>query len=189
MAGLLDGIMGQLGSGGLSQLSEALGVDESQAGSAVSAALPAILAGLAHNTSNQAGAAALSSALDQHSGSIFDQLGPLLQSGGGDGAAILSHILGGSQPQVAQAVATHAGVDPSLILKLLPMLAPLVMGYLSHQKQTQNLNAGSLGELINDEHQSTAQQLPGLGGMLSQLLGGGGAGSVISDVLGKLTGH
>lgn len=187
MAGLLDGIMGQLGSGGLQQISQTLGVDEGQAGAAVQAALPAILAGLAHNTQSSQGAAALSNALDQHSGSIFDQLGPLLASGGGDGAAILQHVLGGSQPQVAQAVASHAGVDAGMIAKLLPLLAPLVMGYLAHQKQAGHVDTGNLGQVLGDEHEANTSQMPGLGG-LSQILGGS-AGSIISDVLGKLTGH
>lgn len=188
MAGLLDGIMEQLGTGGVAQISKSLGVDPSEAGSAVAAALPAILAGLAHNTSNQQGAAALSNALDNHNPSIFDQLGGLLSSGGGDGAAILGHILGNNQPQVAEHVAQSSGLDPSLITKLLPILAPLVMGYLSHQKQTQQLDPSGLGQVLGDEHATVQAQQPGLGGLAS-ILGSGGASAIISDVLGKLTGH
>jgi hypothetical protein len=188
MAGLLDGIMEQLGAGGVAQISQALGADEGSVGSAVAAALPAILGGLANNSQNPSGAAALANALDNHSPSIFDQLGSLLTSGGGDGAKILGHVLGSRQPQVEQHLAQQSGLDLSMITKLLPLLAPLVMGYLSKQKQSRQLDPSSLGQVLGQERSQQETALPGLGG-LAAILDANHDGSVIDDVLGKLTGH
>jgi hypothetical protein len=188
MAGLFDGIMEQLGSAGVAQISKALGADESSVSSAVAVALPAIIAGMANNSRQPEGAASLATALDNHSPSIFDQLGDLLSSGGGDGSKILGHVLGGRQAQVEQNVAQRSGLNLGLIMKLLPVLAPLVMGYLSREKQNRQLDPGGLGQVLNQERQVTEERQPGLGGLAS-ILDADGDGSIIDDVLGKLTGN
>lgn len=188
MSGLLDGIMQQLGPAGVTQISKALGADESAVGGAVAAALPAIIAGMANNTRDEQGAASLANALNDHSPSIFDQLGGLLGSGGGDGAKILGHVLGQRQPYVEKSVAQKSGVDLGLIMKLLPILAPLVMGYLSKEKQSKGLDAGSLGGVLRGERQEAEKKEPGLGG-LAAILDADGDGSVLDDVLGKLLGN
>ncbi len=190
MSGLLDGIMEQLGAGGVAQISRSLGADQGDVGSAIAAALPAILGGMANNASSGGGAEALSNALDDHSPSIFDQLGSLLGGGGGgdDGAKILGHVLGARQGQVESHLAQRSGLDPGMIAKLLPLLAPLVMGYLSKQKQSQGLNPADLGQVLNRERQQHEQGSPGLGGLAS-ILDADNDGSIIDDVIGKLTGH
>ncbi|MEM9131097.1 MAG: DUF937 domain-containing protein [Actinomycetota bacterium] len=185
MSALLDGIMEQLGPGGLAQLSQGLGADESAVSAAVAAALPAILGGMANNTRSSEGANSLSNAVDDHSPTIFDQLGGLLGSGGGDGAKILGHVLGQRQPYVEQGVARSSGVSLDLVMKLLPILAPLVMGYLSKQKQDNGLDAGGLGEALRQDRDETEQRSPGLGG-LGALLDADGDGSALDDILGRI---
>jgi len=187
MSGLVEGIMKQLGPGGVSQIAGALGADESAIGGAVASALPAILAGMANNSRQPAGAESLANALGDHSPSIFDQIGDLLGNSGGDGAKILGHVLGGRQQSVEQQLAGQSGLDLGMIMKLLPILAPLVMGYLSKQKQDQGLDAGGLGSLLGAERKQAEASQPGLGG-LAAILDADGDGSIIDDVLGKITG-
>ncbi len=187
MAGLLDDVMGQLGQGGVTQIASALGVDDGLAGKAIGMALPAILGGLANNAAKPDGAAALSSALDDHDGSVFGQLGDLLGSGGGDGAKILGHVLGNKQGSVEQKIAGDAGLDFGSVAKLLPILAPLVMGYLSKRKQSDGLDAGGLGALLGNERQAQEAKNPGLGGLAS-ILDADGDGSIMDDVMGMATG-
>ncbi len=179
--------MAQLGSQGVSQIAKSLGADESAVGGAVAAALPAIIAGMANNSRDSDGAASLTNALDDHSDSIFGQLGDLL-GGGGDGAKILGHVLGGNQPKVEQNLSQQSGLDIGMIMKLLPILAPLVMGYLSKQKQSGGLDAGSIGGVLAGERQAAEQRQPGLGGLAS-ILDADGDGSIIDDVIGKITGQ
>lgn len=187
MSGLLDGVMDQLGPAGLSQISKSLGADEGAISTAVAAALPAILGGMANNSRQDQGAQSLAGALDNHDSSIFGQLGNLLNSGGGDGAKILGHVLGQRQPYVEQGVAKSSGVDLGLVTKLLPILAPLVMGYLSGQRKDKGLDAGALSNALNDERQVQEKKKPGLGG-LAAILDADGDGSVLDDLLGKITG-
>ncbi|MEL7157727.1 MAG: DUF937 domain-containing protein [Actinomycetota bacterium] len=185
MSGLLDGIMEQIGPGGLSQMAQGLGADESAVSAAIAAALPAIIGGMANNTRSDDGASSLANALNDHSPTIFDHLGSLLGSGGGDGAKILGHVLGRRQPYVEQQVAQKSGVNLDLIMKLLPILAPLVMGYLSKQKQERNLGPGGLGEVLGAERQEAERREPGLGG-LGALLDADGDGSALDDILGRI---
>lgn len=174
----------------MAQIAKSLGADEAAVGDAVAAALPAIIAGMANNTRQPEGAEALSTALNDHSPSIFDSLGALL--GGGDavsdGAKILGHVLGGRRPKVEEKLAGQTGLNQNLIMQLLPILAPLVMGYLSKQKQDRGLDAGGLGSVLGQERQEVEQQQPGLGGLAS-ILDADGDGSIVDDILGKLTGN
>lgn len=186
MSGLLDGLVEQLGAGGAGQLAKTLGVDDSAMGGLMSAALPAILGGLANNAQKPEGAAALSAALDQHDGSVFDNLGSLL-GGGGDGSKILGHVLGNRQGAVEQQLAGSTGMDLSVITKLLPMLAPLVMGYLSKQKKDNALDQAGLGSMLSSERKAVEAKQPGLGGLAS-ILDANNDGSVMDDVMKMATG-
>ncbi len=181
MSDLLEGILSQLGSGGLSQIANGLGVDEGAASSAVGMALPAILGGLANNTRQAEGAQSLSSALDDHDESIFGQLGDLL-GGGGAGDAILGHVLGQKRPAVENKLAEQSGLNIGSITKLLPILAPLVMGYLSRQKKQNQLGPGEIGSMLGEERQKVEQRSPGLGG-LAAILDTDGDGFGLDDVI------
>lgn len=173
--------MGQLGSGGVAQIADALGVDEGKASGAIGMALPALLGGLANNAKQPEGAQSLANALDAHDSSVFSNLGDLL-GGGGDGDKILGHVLGSKKGSVEQNLAGQSGLDVGAITKLLPMLAPLVMGYLSKQKQDGGLDAGALGSMLNKEHQASQKKSPGLGGLAS-ILDADGDGSIMDDVM------
>ncbi len=178
--------MGQLGESGVSQIAKSLGVDESLASGAIGMALPAILGGLANNSQSAGGAQSLATALDGHDDSIFGSLGSLL-GGGGDGAKILGHVLGAKQGSVEQNLVGQSGMNASMIAKLLPILAPLVMGYLSKQRSSGGLDASGLGSMLSQEHQASQKKSPGLGGLAS-ILDADGDGSIMDDVIGMATG-
>ncbi len=186
MSGLVDGVLEQLGTAGVAQLAKSVGVDEQAMGPVLTAAIPAILAGMAKNSQEPSGAEALSDALDDHGPSIFGNLGSLLGNNP-DGAKILGHVLGSRRPSVEQNLSEQSGLSLETIMKLLPILAPLVMGYLSKQKQDHGLDAGGVGSMLGEERQEAEVKQPGLGG-LTAILDSDGDGSIVDDVLGKLTG-
>jgi hypothetical protein len=79
MSNILEAVRQQLGPDTIQQLSGALGADPASTSNAVSLALPALLGGLAQNAAQPEGAAALDNALNQHDGSILDNLGGMLE--------------------------------------------------------------------------------------------------------------
>jgi len=68
-----------------------------------------------------------------------------------------------------------------MMAKLLPMLAPIVMGAGGRQRRAQRMDATSLAGMLGAERQQMEQSNPGLG-MLGKLLDQDGDGSVADDI-------
>lgn len=155
--------------GGLQSMARELGVSEAQAASGAEALVPAILGGFKKQAQSQpAGLEGLGGLLGQlGGGSLLDQvLGPQ-PTNVSSGNDVLGQIFGSKDVSraVAQNAASQSGLDPSLLKKMLPMLAMLVTGYMAKQS-----GAGAAAELPSPEDS-------GLGGMLGGLFGGQGAGA------------
>jgi hypothetical protein len=179
MAGVVDMVLGQLGSGGLGAIAGQLGTSDSGAKSAVTTAVGVLTGAMALNTAKPGGAEALDAALAKdHDGSIFDNLGGFLSSvTSGPGASILGHVLGGSQPQVEQTIAAKSGLSLDKVAPLLMTVAPLVMGVLGKMKKDNNMDAAAVAGTLATETQ--AAQSKDEGNVLSTVLGmlGGGGQS------------
>src|SRR6478672_1954353 len=139
---LIDLIQQHLDDNTLAQLSQQLGADPETTRQAVPAAITAILGGLHQNVQQPGGAAQLDNALANHDGGLLDSLGGLGSLlGGGDAAAdgggILGHIFGQHQPAVASQVGQRTGLDAGQAGRLLMLLAPFVLSYLSRARQQQ----------------------------------------------------
>jgi len=155
----------------IGEIGRNVGADDALVRSAVAAALPAVLGGLANNASTPEGAESLNTALeeDHAGGGILDNLGGLagMIFGGGQAAApppqadaggILGHILGGNQGAVAQDVREKSGLQMGQAAQILMFLAPIVMSYLGKRKQEQGVGADSLGGLLGGLVGGAAQQ-------------------------------
>ena len=192
MFSLQDLLGQQQGGEAVEQISQNVGAEPSVVNSAIQMALPAILGGLANNAASPEGAQSLNNALEQdHDGSVLDNLGGLgsLIFGGGqqttpsrqtDAGGILGHVFGNNQGQVAQQISNQSGLNSGQVAQILMMLAPIVMGYLSRQKQQQNLDADGLSNWLGGQQQQI-QQSP-QGGFLSSILDRDGDGSSMDDI-------
>ncbi|MBL8188896.1 MAG: DUF937 domain-containing protein [Acidobacteria bacterium] len=189
----LTGILQDALSGNnVSQISQAIGADESSTSSAIQAALPMLLGGLANNSANEEGASGILGAIDRdHDGSVLDDIGGLIAGniggGAGNGAGILGHIFGGQQGGVEQAVSQASGLDMNKIGPLLAILAPIVMGAIGRARQGGGVGTSDLGGLLG----GAAQQMGGgadLMGMLGGLLDRNRDGSAVDDVMGMIGG-
>jgi hypothetical protein len=197
MPDLNDLIQSVFAGGNLDAISQHLGTSNDETASGVAAALPALLGALAGNASTERGEQKLASVLERdHDGSLLDSLGGMLAGSLGgratNGAGIVGHLFGddNSQGQVVNNLAGKSGVNPALIAKLMPLLAPLVMGWLGKQMRGgggQAAASSGMGGL------GGGGALGGLlGGVLGQVMGGsGGGGSMgggLADMLGGLLG-
>lgn len=208
----MDILQGQLSDDMVGQLSEYIGAEPQQTAQAANGVFATLLGGLANNASSEGGLSALGAALDRdHDGSMLDDLagmvGGMLMNGGGDnratnGMGILGHILGDRQEAAAEQIGQSSGLSASQVMKLLPVLAPIVMSVLGKTKNSGGLDLGSLAGVLMGSAQQ-AQQQPGMGDLLGNVLGsvlGGqqpqqqqqqqssGGGNLLGTLLGGLFG-
>jgi len=194
-------------SGGIGAIASQLGVSPQVAEAGAAALLPAVVGGFSKHADGAGGG-------EGGLGSLIGMLGGL------GGASLATNVLGpeptdvdkgndvlgqifGSK-DVSRTVAAHAsnqtGIDPALLKKMLPILAMLVAGYMSHQAsgaQGQQSGGGGLGGMLGSVLGSvlgggqSAQPSSGMGGMLGGVLGsllGGGTskngGNALDEIIG-----
>lgn len=173
---ITDLVTGGIGSKAISAIAKTLNIDESKAKWIVAAAVPLMIAALNYNAKNKGQADSIDQAAEKHNeGGIFDKIGDLLGQGdSSDGSKIVNHMFGKNTETVTQNIASKTGISSSQIGSVLATLAPIVMGYLGNQKQTQSSGGGVadiLGGLLSGG--SSDASSGGLGGLLGSLIGGG----------------
>lgn len=161
----------------LDQVAQLLGTNPDEANVLVDEALASLVGQLDNNVSDAAGAASLTRALDQHvSSAAFGNTVDLGAIDTADGAKIVDHVYSPTQLQ-----ALSGGQSGSLLQKLLPILAPIVMAYLA-QRLSGAIGADTRGRTGGG----------GLGDILGGMFGGGqsssGSGGGLGDILGDLLG-
>jgi hypothetical protein len=204
MTALTNDLLAQLQGAPLQQISQQLGIDQSQAAGAVGAALPLLMGALGKNASQPQGAEALFGALQKDhasGGGIGDLLGMVLggaQSRQTDGAGVLGHIFGGQQARAEQSLGAATGLGGDRAGQLMKILAPIVMAYLAKRMFGANEAGGGaaaglgggnptadiLGAVLGQEQQQVRQQGGIGGGLLGAVLDKDGDGDVdLSDML------
>jgi hypothetical protein len=198
---LVEQLLSQLQGAPMAQIASQLGADQQQTESAVGAAVPMLLGMLGNNANQGGGADALFGALMRDHAPAQaqgfgggDLLGSVLGSvlGGGQGqsagSAILGHIFGGQQQQAESSLGQASGLGGGNAGQLLAILAPIVMSFLANKVQGNGLDAGGLGQVLQQEQAQTQQQ-GGLGGsLLTSMLDQDGDGQLGAGDLFKLAG-
>lgn len=154
--------------GGLQSMAKELGVSENQAARGAAALIPAILGGFKKQAKSQpTGLEGLGGLLGNlGGGGLLDEVLSPQPTNVNHGNDVLGQIFGSKDVSraVAQNAAAQTGLDPSLLKKMLPIVAMLVAGYMAKQQSGASAAA----------QPSTGS---GLGGLLGGLLGGMGGGS------------
>ena len=170
----------------LKKIASALGIGQEQAGKAVSAAVPTLLAALAGVASKPGGGADLANVLAKQDSGVLDNISSLFSGGGAaassKGSNILGSLLGGlgggALGQIGSVLSRFTGVNEGAINKLLGLLVPLVLGAL--KKQSKGQDAAGIASMLAEQKGNIASALPsGLGSLLSSAVPG------LSSVLGE----
>lgn len=173
----------------IDDIARRLGTDPETARQASAAAIPALLGGLQANASDPAGKASLVGALGQHDPSLVEGGVNLDEVDVADGEKVVNHVFGPSSGEVVNRLGASQGVGSDLMGKLLPILAPIVLAYLT------NKVLGRAGQTPSTQQSSGGM----LGDLLGSILGGGrstpttptpapSGGVDITDILGDLLG-
>lgn len=158
----------------IGQIARQFGLPEDQAKDAIGALAPSLTRGLQHHTQEDIGVDDLIEALNSGKHSKYldepERLGR--EETVKDGEAILGHILGSKEVSrnVAKDAAAKTGLGSSLLKKMLPVVASIVMAQLG--KKVLGGAGGGRATRSNS------------GGLLTSLLDSDNDGSMIDDVLG-----
>lgn len=168
--GLIETMLGAQGGQTKSALGERFGLTEDQVDAAIRQLGPALNQGIKRNTREPSGLDALVGALNSGNHERYLEQPEMLRGDTAvqDGNAILGHIFGRKEVsrEVAQRASAKTGIDTSILKQMLPLVATMVMGSLSKNK--------------NKFQQGAAPS----GGMLGGLLDADGDGSIADDLFG-----
>ena len=158
----------------ISEFARDFGVDDSQAKDAISSLAKSLSVGLGQNTQDIKGLDNLMEALKKGNHSRYLDKPSVLgkKETTADGNDILGHIFGNKDVSrhVAKKASKETGLGSSLLKKMLPVVAAMVMA--------------SLGKKMLGESKQTAPSSQADTGFLTKILDADKDGSMVDDVLG-----
>ena len=169
---ILDMAQEHLGQNEITQISQQIGASPAQTQSAIQAALPMLVGGMASTAQQPQGLGSIQQALGSHAG-VLGNLGALLGAGApADGGGLLGRVLGQHQQTVQQGVEHASGLDPDQTRRLLMILAPIVLGLLAkrHAQRSQQEIGGALQQEAQAAQQQAQRQSPHIGGLVGKIL-------------------
>ncbi len=187
---IIDLVKSQVAGDAIKKLSSVIGESPAKTESALGAALPALLAGLANLASKPEGNTQLNALLAKQDTSVLGNFNNLLGSQGGSlaekGVGTLSSLLGGDTLNgLLGALGKFTGLRQNSTSSLLGTLTPLVLGVLGKQKTNLGLDANGLASMLAGQKQNIMGAMPaGLGDALSALPGMGGLFDSAKSALG-----
>jgi hypothetical protein len=152
-------------------LASQFGLSPEQANSAIAALSPALAQGFQNRLQSPEGLAQIFSHLTDstHIAAFADPSVAQAPETAGAGGDLLSQIFGGSASvsQIAQHIATETGIDPSVFEKFMPVVASMAAGGVA-----KSLQESGLGGLLSQLGGATGQgSLSGQGGGFGSILG------------------
>jgi hypothetical protein len=154
---LVDLVKSQITPDMIGKLSGLIGTSETQAKSAVSAAVPTLLSALAGSTSQAGGAQKMLSAL-----SGLGSMGDMLSGGSAEkGSGLLSSLLGGGTVSgIVSLLSKFLGLGGDPTTKLLGYLAPMVLSGVMSSFKGRTPDAAGLTNLFAENKGAIANAIP-----------------------------
>lgn len=171
------------------------GISRNQVIALMAVAAPLVISYLRNKSQDANEAEALNNALERdHDGSILNDPSSAFNRQA-EGNSILDHIFGGNKVAVESNLSESTGISMDKIGPILSMLAPIIMGYIGQQRQSNNVTSGGgLGDLLGGilgGAQTQAQNSNPLNDILGSVLGGGQqqqSSNPLNDILGSVLG-
>ncbi|QQS68112.1 DUF937 domain-containing protein [Candidatus Saccharibacteria bacterium] len=174
-------------------ISRSTGVSQPDVERVITAGLPMIIGQMGNNASSPEGATALDAAIgkDHAGGSLLDSLGSLFEmpTTQQDGSKILDHVLGANSTVVTNRLSKQTGVDPAAVMKILAFAAPLIMAFLGREKQSQNLDAGGIADILKGQRTPNGSLLTELASTVLTASGSKKSGGLLGSLLNGLFGR
>ncbi|MGH7453069.1 MAG: DUF937 domain-containing protein [bacterium] len=194
MPSFIEELMGSLGPEVSNQLSSKLGLDANTASQILPQVAPMILGGLKRQMEERGGAPRVDHILNKYgSASVLDDIGGLfgMQAQNNNADPRLGGLLGESGVQAANMLSQNFNLDRNTAMKIIPMLAPIILGFLTQKRDSGGAGSQGIAALLDqDGDGSVLDDVAGFfmrglgGGQGSQQAGGGLLGGLLGAVMG-----
>jgi len=190
MAGFIDEFLKSYGPEVTQQMSSNFKVDQGTVQKLIPQLAPLILAGLKRQKDTHGGDERVDHILNKYGdSSVLNNIKDLIsnKAQAQDVDPNLGGLLGDAGGlQAAQALAKKMNIDPSTIMKMIPALAPLVLGALTKKRDTGGSGISGVGALLDaDGDGSILDDVAGFllkSGSQTQSRGGGLLGSILGGI-------
>jgi hypothetical protein len=192
MANFIDEFMKTYGPEVTKQMSSNLNVDQGTVQKLIPQLAPLILSGLKRQKDDRGGEQRVDHILNKYGdSSVLDNIKDLISAKASDSSADanLGGLLGTSGGTLAaQALSKKMNIDSSVIQKMIPALAPLILGALTKKRDTGSSGITGVGALLDaDGDGSIIDDVAGFllkgGGAQTQTRGKGILGSLLGGIL------
>ncbi len=192
MSDFISDFLNNIGGDASKQIGNTLGIDPNIITQAIPVIAPMILGGLKNQSSNFGGQERVDHILNKYGNpDVLNDIGGLIgQRSQEDGDPDLGGLLGNSGSQLTNSLSEKFGLNMSTAMKIIPLVAPLILGYLTKQRDSNPegstgfasfLDQNGDGNILDDiagflgggqQQQQQGSSMGQLGDLLGGLLGG-----------------
>lgn len=192
MGNFIDDFVGSLGGDVSKQVSSTLGIEPDTVMQMLPQVAPLILGGLKKQKDEHGGSDRVDHILNKYgSASVLDNLGDLFSSKAQDENPDpnLGGLLGNSGGEAANLISKQFNLDGGTAMKLIPMLAPVILGFLTKKRDEGGMGSSGISSLLDQDGDGSV--LDDVAGFLMQGMGGSSqksGGNLLGGLLGGLFG-
>ncbi len=158
----------------MKMLGSKVGLDKNTSKNAISSIAQLLTGKLADNASTKEGSEELLRALEKHrNGGVLNKVEDLVNDDvdtDTEGEKIVDHILGDKKENAIMSMAKNLNIDSGTIMKLLPMVAPMVMGALGKAKEEEKVDSNGLSSMLSSVSKTLSNN-KGFAAMTAGLIG------------------
>lgn len=189
MPNFIEDFMSSMGPEVAKKLGSSLNVDQGTMQKIIPLVAPMILGGLKKQSENYGGQQRVDHILNKYgSADVLQNLDQLFSNKMNDPKADpkLGGLLGDAGTQAANLISKNFNLDSSTAMKLIPMLAPVILGFLTNKRDSQGAGSSGIASLLDQNGDGSI--LDDVAGFVLNQVTGQKSGNLLTNLLGSLFG-
>jgi len=189
MPNFIEDFMSSMGPEVAKKLGSSLNVDQGTIQKIIPILAPMILSGLKNQKDNFGGEQRIDHILNKYgSADVLQNLDQLFSNKMNDPKADpkLGGLLGDAGTQAANLISKNFNLDSSTAMKLIPMLAPVILGFLTNKRDSQGAGSSGIASLLDQNGDGSI--LDDVAGFVLNQVTGQKSGNLLTNLLGSLFG-
>lgn len=189
MPNFIEDFMSSMGPEVAKKLGSSLNVDQGTLQKIIPLVAPMILGGLKNQKDNFGGEQRVDHILNKYgSADVLQNLDQLFSNKMNDPKTDpkLGGLLGDAGTQAANLISKNFNLDSGTAMKLIPMLAPVILGFLSNKRDAQGAGSSGIAALLDQNGDGSI--LDDVAGFLWNQATGQKSGNLLTNLLGGLFG-